>query len=240
MAFCIVTGSSSGNGFAIAKSLRDRNHQVCGIDIELPTSNNCSKFIKGDVSDMKIIEESFEIFQKSKQEELFLINNAGITNSSFPHHEKDWDKTLEINLKAPFLWSNFYLKRVINKKIKKGGIIFIGSLATFMGFPKNPSYQASKCGIIGLTNSFAYDLGEYGIRVNCVSPGYIKTNMTKLSYENETLNKIRQKHMILKRWGEPQDIANLVCFLCSEDSSYITGANIPVDGGWHIRGMVEN
>ena len=80
MAFCIVTGSSSGNGFVIAKSLRDRNHQVCGIDIELPTSNNCSNFIKGDVSDIKIIEESFEVFQESKEEELFLINNAGITN----------------------------------------------------------------------------------------------------------------------------------------------------------------
>ena len=71
MAFCIVTGSSSGNGFAIAKTLRDINHQVCGIDIELPTSNNCSKFIKGDVSDIKIIEESFEFFQNLNRKNCF-------------------------------------------------------------------------------------------------------------------------------------------------------------------------
>ena len=92
----------------------------------------------------------------------------------------------------------------------EGGIIFLGSLATTMGFPENPSYQAAKCGIVGLTQSFAYDLGKYGIRANCVSPGYIKTNMTKKSYNDERLNKERLSHMLIKRWGEPEDVSNLV------------------------------
>ena len=138
------------------------------------------------------------------------------------------------------MWSNYFLENVINKKIVKGGILFIGSLATKMGFPQNPSYQASKCGLAGLTQSFAYDLGEYGIRVNCISPGYIKTNMTKKSYGDKKLSSARKKHMLLKRWGEPDDIANIVSFLCNDKSSYITGTNLPVDGGWMINGLIEN
>jgi len=237
MSFCIVTGSSSGNGFAIAKSLKNNNHTVIGVDLVETNNINTSYFIKGSVTEPEIIKSCFKKFLDSNSDELYLINNAGITIPSFPHSEIDWDRTIEINLKAPFLWSNFFLKNVLNNKIKKGGIIFLGSLATTMGFPENPSYQAAKCGIVGLTQSFAYDLGKYGIRANCVSPGYIKTNMTKKSYNDERLNKERLSHMLIKRWGEPEDVSNLVNFLCSDESSYITGANIPVDGGWNICGL---
>ena len=158
MPFCIVTGSASGNGFEIAKSLKNDSHQVLGVDLNKPKTNNCDKFILGDVTSKEIIKKSFNIFLESQENELYLINNAGITRPSLPHNEKDWDKTIEINLKAPFLWSNYFLENVFNKNIKKGGIIFIGSLATKMGFPQNPSYQASKCGLVGLTHSFAYGL----------------------------------------------------------------------------------
>ena len=240
MPFCIVTGSASGNGFAIAKSLKNDTHQVLGIDLKKPDTNNFDTFIIGDVSSKEIIEKAFNIFLESGENELYLVNNAGITKPSFPQNEKDWDKTIEINLKAPFLWSNYFLENVLRKKIKKGGILFIGSLATKMGFPQNPSYQASKCGLVGLTQSFAYDLGKYGIRVNCISPGYVKTNMTKKSYEDKSLNSARQKHMLIKRWGDPEDISNVISFFCSDKSSYITGTNITVDGGWSINGLTDN
>jgi gluconate 5-dehydrogenase len=109
-----------------------------------------------------------------------------------------------------------------------------------LGFPKNPAYQASKAGALGLTRSFAYDLGKLGIRVNCVSPGYIHTAMTDRSFRDPELNLARRRHTLLDRWGLPEDVANGVAFLCDPGSSYITGINLPVDGGWLVCGLIEN
>ena len=108
-----------------------------------------------------------------------------------------------------------------------------------MGFPRNPAYQASKAGVLGLTRAFAYDLGKFGVRSNCVSPGYIHTAMTDGSFNNPALNATRRSHTLLDRWGQPKDVANAVAFLCDPNSSYITGINLPVDGGWLICGLIE-
>ena len=124
MSFCIVTGSASGNGFAIAKSLKNDNHQVLGVDLNKPDTNNFDNFIIGDVSSKEIIIKAFNIFLKSGENELYLVNNAGITKPSFPHNEKDWDKTIDINLKAPFLWSNYFLENVLKKHQKRRDYIY--------------------------------------------------------------------------------------------------------------------
>ena len=102
------------------------------------------------------------------------------------------------------------------------------------------SGSGPKAGVLGLTRSFAYDLGRYGIRVNCVSPGYIQTAMTEKSYNTPILNASRRKHTLLGRWGQPQDVAKAVAFLCGQASSYITGINLPVDGGWLACGLIED
>ena len=195
--------------------------------------------LQGDVLDGAIIAAAFEDALKAGHDEICLINNAGVTTSEFPPSDASWNRTIGINLTAPFLWTREYAAHVTAGHIQTGSVVFIGSLATVTGFPKNPAYQASKAGVLGLTRSFAYDLGSYGIRVNCVSPGYIHTAMTARSHSSPKLNAARSKHTLLGRWGAPQDVAHTVAFLCDPGSAYITGINLPVDGGWLARGLIE-
>lgn len=149
----------------------------------------------------------------------YLILANGSTDEGYS--SQAWDRNMVNNLECSFMWA-----RDCNAN---NAIILIGSLATVQGFPCNPGYQAAKAGILGLTRSLAYDFAP--VRVNCVSPGYIRTPMTAESKADPG------KDSLLKRWGEPEDIASVVSFLCSRNSSYITGQNIIVDGGWSIKGL---
>ncbi len=123
------------------------------------------------------------------------------------------------------------------KKMKSGSIINITSLSSEQGFPNNPGYAASKGGIKAFTKSLAIDLGSKGIRVNCVIPGYIKTDMTINSYNQMKTNKERLERIILNRWGNPDDLIGTFIFLISDASKYITGIDLPVDGGWLAKGL---
>jgi len=116
-------------------------------------------------------------------------------------------------------------------------IINITSLNSELAFLDNPAYVAFKGALKQLTKSLALDLGKYGIRVNNVGPGYFRTNMTKKSWEDPEKNKARCDRTVLGRWGEPKDLAGTIIFLCSNASSYITGQDIYVDGGWLIKGL---
>jgi gluconate 5-dehydrogenase len=237
---CIVTGAAAGNGYAIAAKLRQRGHRVIGVDLA-PIPPGCSdQAIQGDVSDEAIIEASFAPALSGNSKAVHLVNNAGVTHPGIPQSDAAWQSTINVNLQAPFRWARKFASYVANGSIKEGGIVFIGSLATTLGFPGNPAYHASKCGVLGLTRAFACDLGGSGIRVNCVSPGYIHTAMTDRSYNDPKLNAARRRHTLLNRWGQPDDVANAVAFLCDPMSSYITGINLPVDGGWTACGLIEN
>lgn len=239
MSACIVTGAAAGNGLAIARQLMADGHQVVAVDCSISAEVVEDWLMVGDVLDPDIQARVFEKALALASGTLFLVNNAGITVPDFPQSDQAWDTTVEVNLKAPFQWSRTYAKLVNNGTVQSGGIVFIGSLATTMGFPRNPAYQASKSGITGLARSFAVDLGPYGIRSNCVSPGYIQTAMTATSYNTPELHEARKRHILLGRWGQPQDVANAVSFLCSEKANYITGINLPVDGGWMICGLTN-
>ena len=122
-------------------------------------------------------------------------------------------------------------------KRKKGSIINITSLGAEMGFEKNPSYQVSKAGLKQLSKALACDWGHKNIRVNNICPGYFKTSMTIKSFKNKTLKSKRDARMILKKWGTPGDLVGPCIFLASDASSYITGADITVDGGWLAKGL---
>lgn len=239
MSACIVTGCSAGNGLAIACQLISDGHLVVGVDRSLPNAGPEDWILLGDVLCVSTLNEAFERALAVADGTLFLVNNAGVTSPEFPQSDRTWDVTLDVNLKAPFQWSRTYCEHVTKGAVTSGGIVFIGSLATTMGFPRNPAYQASKSGLTGLARAFAYDLGPFGIRSNCVSPGYITTAMTSTSYNTPALHDARKRHMLLGRWGQPQDVANAVSFLCSEKSSYITGINLPVDGGWMACGLTN-
>ncbi len=239
MSACIVTGCAAGNGLAIARQLMVDGHQVVGVDRLSPASGPEDWLLVGDVLSASTLSEAFERALAVADGVLFLVNNAGVTSPEFPQPDRVWDVTLEVNLKAPFQWARTYAEHVTRGAVTSGGIVFIGSLATTMGFPKNPAYQASKSGVAGLARAFAYDLGPFGIRSNCLSPGYIETAMTSTSYNTPELHEARKRHMLLGRWGQPQDVANAVSFLCSEKASYITGINLPVDGGWMACGLTN-
>ena len=118
-------------------------------------------------------------------------------------------------------------------------MINITSLGAERAFPNNPAYIASKGGLKMLTRYYAKELGADGIRVNNVGPGYMLTDMTRKGYENDSLRRAREQQTLLKRWGQPADLQGVVIFLASDASSYVTGQDIYVDGGWLTNGLIE-
>jgi NAD(P)-dependent dehydrogenase (short-subunit alcohol dehydrogenase family) len=237
MPAAIVTGAAAGNGLAIAQKLRASRHFTVALDQAPIPADLADVPLTGDVLDASLMQAVFDAACAVSDKTVFLVNNAGITRPGVPQSDAAWESTVDVNLTAPFRWARAFSLAVQEGKIQAGGIVFIGSLATMLGFPENPAYQASKSGVLGLTRAFAYDLGPKGIRVNCVSPGYIATAMTERSYNDPALNAARRRHMLLPRWGRPEDVANAVAFLCSPESGYITGINLPVDGGWAVCGL---
>jgi len=168
------------------------------------------------------------------------VNGAGVT---FPettdkfYPDDKWDKTLAINLKGALDCSQTVIKYMLKKK--NGSIINFTSINAEMGFPKNPAYVASKGGLKMLSKSLAKDWGLFGIRVNSIGPGYMKTEMTKRSWSNMKLRKARTSRTLLGRWGEKDDIVGPCIFLASNASRYVTGHDLYVDGGWLANGLSE-
>ena len=231
----IITGAAFGNGNAIATSYEKAGASVIGVDIQ---KTDFKLNIVGDISDYSTIQKVRTIVEKNDFKNLVLINNAGISKPSpSPYPHENWDITLKVNLTAPFMLIESLIP--LFKKTKKGSIINITSLNAEFAFPNNPAYNASKGGLKMLTKFYAKSLGEYGIRVNNVGPGYMKTDMTKNSYSNPKSKRLREKHTFLNRWGQPEDLIGVCIFLASEASSYITGQDIYVDGGWTANGLVE-
>ena len=136
------------------------------------------------------------------------------------------------------LLGNYYCCDSVASFMKsESSIINITSIASNLGFPNNPGYQDSKGGLVALTRALAYDLDEKNIQVNSIVPGYIRTEMTKESFNDARLKKERENRMLLKRWGECSDLVGAAIYLASRASSYVTGSEIFVDGGWSIKGL---
>lgn len=242
----IVTGGSSGIGRGIALKLAEEGASVVVADVksepsdgEEPTHERIQEkggesiFIETDVSDEESVKdmvyEAAENFGKID----ILVNNAGVHHSASVTDEtvEGWDQILDVNLKGAFLCSKHVLEHMISEDIE-GDIVNIGSIAGLVGYGDSAAYCASKGGIVEITREMALDYGEQGINVNAVDPGVIKTAMTEDMLENEEVRQFMEQNTVLERLGEPEDIANAVAFLASEESDFITGENIVVDGGW--------
>ena len=235
----IITGASRGIGKAIATQL-----SICGAKIILTARNpkglnavkdsinsngGQAEAILSDVSSMSSLAElAANTIDKFGQIDI-LVNNAGITHDNIIMRmkEEDWDSVLNINLKGCFNGIKAVTRPMI--KNKGGRIINIASVIGQIGNTGQSNYAASKAGVIGLTKSMAKELGTRNITVNAVAPGYISTDMTnKLS---EDLKEKIKSSIPLGRLGTPHDVANLVCYLASEEAGYITGQTFNVDGG---------
>ncbi len=231
----IVTGGSSGIGKSIVRNLLISGAKVAVLSrTEKLLENMYSEFkdlgeityittnIKNhsevDSATKKVIEKWGKID--------ILINNAGITDDKLAIRmsENSWDEVINVNLKGTFNCIKTVLPSMI--KNKGGKIINMSSVVGIMGNSGQSNYCASKAGIIGLTKSLAKEYGKKEVNINAIAPGFIETDMTKKLNTEKFLQNI-----ILDRLGVADDVANLVCFLCSKDASYITGQVINVDGG---------
>jgi len=235
----IITGANQGIGKILALGLLKNGAIVYRIDKKFKKSKKkigLHDKICDITNPQQIKKTCMKIFQENKKIDV-LINNAGITLPDNPESYplKSWIKTLDVNLTGSFQFSLEVLKYM--KKNYAGSIINITSINAEFGFPNNPAYVASKGGLKLLGKSLARDWGVYGIRVNNLGPGYIITEMTKKSYKNKKMRVEIQKNTMLNKWGEPKDLLGPCIFLVSDASSYITGQDLYVDGGWTANGL---
>ena len=234
MKTAIVTGAGAGIGKAICQKLSQNNYRVGMLDLNEENVNEASKGIEnsvplhGDVTNQKSIKKAFEKFGEIPD---LLVNNVGIVlfGPLEEHSVEDYGKSLNINLLGSFITSRI----LINDMIKKGSGSII-NMSSVNGV--NPgigigAYPASKAGIISMTQQMAIEWGKFGIRVNCISPGFIDAGMSKPIYEDPKVRELRGGAVPSGRLGEADDIANAVLFLDSENASYVNGHNLVVDGG---------
>lgn len=236
----LVTGSGRGIGKAVALALAkdgfdvavnyngsEKNaNQVCE---EIKSMGRKAIAVKADVSDFAQVEHMVNDVVKEFGRIDVLVNNSGITKDTLVLRmsEKDFEDVVNVNLKGTFNATKAVFK--IMMKQKCGSIINMSSVIGLVGNIGQANYAASKAGIIGLTKSTAKEFAQRNIRVNAVAPGFIQTEMTDVLSENVKENILN--NIPLKAFGQVDDVANLVCFLASEKSKYITGQVINVDGG---------
>ena len=235
----IVTGSSGGVGYSIVEKLNEcgANILATGTKVEklevLKKKFNHVKILKFDISQSEKIEDFIESATKELGGNLDgIINNAGITNDNLAirMNLEEWKKVIDINLTSTFLMSKFAIKKML--KNKSGKIVNITSVVGHTGNLGQANYTASKAGIVAMSKSLAIEYAKKNINVNCISPGFIKTAMTdKLDqkFKELIISKIPSA-----RLGEPEDIANAVLFLASDQSNYINGETIHVNGGMYM------
>ena len=239
MKTAFVTGGSRGIGKAIAIELGNNFHVVVGYSNSEDKANDVAKDIissggsastvRVDISNSESVDEAFTSIEKEYTSVDVLINNAGVTKDNIlPRMKKDeWLEVIQTNLTGSFYTSQRAIRLMM--KNKWGRIIFISSVVGISGNQGQANYAASKAGLIGLAKSISKELGSRNITSNVVAPGYIETDMTSFLDDQNKENIIEQ--LSIKRIGKPEDISNVVSFLCNEESEYITGQVIPVDGG---------
>ena len=239
----VVTGASRGLGQWIALALAQAGADLC-ITARSETSlaetkqkvealgRSCQTFAQ-DVTDISSIEAALSAFEAGGQQIDILVNNAGYeqVSPSLDVDEETWDRIVGTNLKGAFFWSQAAARRM-SKQASGGSIVNLCSLTSYVGIPTAVPYGSSKSGLLGMTRALSAEWAQYGIRVNAIAPGYFRTAMTEVFYQNEDwatqmLGKIPQK-----RFGSDSDIGGAVIFLASNAAAYITGQCIPVDGGY--------
>ena len=238
----VVTGGGSGMGESMCHALAkegasivvvDRNSDSAGVVASAINELGLKAIsVKADVQSKEDLEIMANIAADSFGKINVLVNNAGarVIKGFLEHTKDDWDMMLGINLSGPFHCS----QAIVPKMIESGGgsIINVCSIASYMGRPNRCAYVAAKSGLLGLTRTMAIDLASKNIRVNGISPGMIASPFNERFSEDEEMGSAWKNDNLIGRWGTPADIDGAVVFLASDDSSFITGSDIKVEGGW--------
>ena len=235
----VVTGASQGIGEAIALDLAQNGAEIVLVDIQKEKLDNVARKItdaggkassyEADVSNTGHVEDLVDALILNHGAVHHLINNAGITrdNLLMRMKEEEWDSVMAVNLKGVFNFSKALIRHMIRNRY--GRIVNISSVVGLIGNPGQANYSASKAGVLGFTKSLAREVASRGITVNAVAPGFIQTAMT------ESLPEAVQKQFLgvipIGRFGTPQEVAQAVRFLVSDQASYITGQVININGG---------
>ena len=240
----VVTGGSKGIGRAISLKFAEENASIVIVhyDADESSSNETLNLLKAkgvearsfrvDVSNKEAVDSLFkDIFSIYNRIDV-LINNAGITKDGLiiRMNEKDWDMVIDVNLKSVFNCTQAVLRSMMKRR--RGWIVNIASIVGQIGNVGQANYAASKAGIMGFTKSVAKEVAARGIMINAVAPGFIDTEMTAKIPEKMKEEFLRQ--IPVGRFGAPEEVAEVVYWLCSKGASYITGQVIHVNGGMHM------
>ena len=231
----LVTGSARGNGLAICKKLISEGYKIIGVD-KLEQNINLDKNFQILKCDLSSTSDISNLIKFIKTTEIYgLVNNAGIAlNES---HENYYDLTMLVNCKVPYLLSEAFFKACTNKNKKEAIVVNILSMSSWLGSSFNVAYQMSKSALLGYTRYAAVKYSKYGFRCNSVSPGYIETEMTKISRNSSDRYSYICSRIPKGEWGRSEDVAEAVSFLFGTKSNYINGSDIAVDGGMRSFGL---
>jgi NAD(P)-dependent dehydrogenase (short-subunit alcohol dehydrogenase family) len=242
----VVTGASRGNGLAIARGLLERGCRVWVLDIDGGRLEETVKELSGlgpvdavvaDVGDADAVEAAFERIEAAGSLADVLVNNAGIMPQAhfLEVPPEDYLRVIRVNLDGVW-WCTSAFARHLVAAGAPGAVVNVSSMASRIAPPRTAAYCASKGGVSSLTRALAVDLGPHSIRVNDIAPGVILTDMNRHLFDAEGEH---EKRVLLRipagRIGYPEDLIGTVAFLASEDSAYLTGVSIAIDGGYVVR-----
>lgn len=234
-----ITGAASGMGQAQAKLFAEKGAKIVALDLDTDGLNELKDELKKkgsevltletDMTDEAAVQKAVDDVIKHFGQIDILSNTAGVLDDFTPATEtsKDlWDKTIAVNLTGPFILAKAVIPHMVDKG--KGNIINLASIAGFVAGGGGAAYTSSKHGIIGLTKQLSLDYGQKGIRVNAIAPGFIETAMTA-DVDSSLVNDTPAK-----RAAKPEEVAKLALFLASDDSDFIHGETVKIDGGWTV------
>ncbi len=232
----LVTGAGAGIGRAIALEFAREGAKVLVAELdestgravadEIAAAGGDGRFHRCDVSKEDEVCAAIDAAVGAYGRLDIMVNNAGVS-------QRDWDTTLSVNLSGVY----YGCKHAAETMAAQGGgvIINLASILGLVGIGAEDGYVAAKHGVVGLTRNFALAYGSRGVRVNCINPGWIETQMTSVLRENEALRRQIESQTPLGRFGTPEEVAKAALFLASDESSFITGTPLVVDGGWTAR-----
>ena len=235
----IVTGAARGIGRAVVLELLKQGRIVAGLDLLEDTLKELEEVVKE--AGHSVITKCIDITDTAKLTKVLdelaaehggigiLVNNAGITRDKLmiQMDDEDYDKLMAVNLRAAFVATKVAARSMIKNKF--GRIISLSSVAGVIGQVGSTNYAASKAGLIGMTKSIAREIGKKNVTANCIAPGFIMTDMTKVL--PDAVKDGAKAVIPMKKFGEPEDVARAIAFLASDETGYITGQVLCVDGG---------